>query len=79
MREQDRVMGAGAGAENKGEAVVRERGGQMVVHEAGKRWCENGYRKGNRCPRKEIGPFWAVCNNIQPAGSRGAEAQEQSK
>ena len=28
-------MEAGAGTENKGEAVVRERGGQMVVHEAG--------------------------------------------
>ena len=27
-------MGAGAGTENKGEVVVRERGGQMVVHEA---------------------------------------------
>ena len=26
-------MGEGAGTENKGEAVVRERGGQMVVHE----------------------------------------------
>ena len=56
-------MGAGTAIENKGEAVVRKREGQMVVHEAGKRWCENGYRKGNRCPRKEIGPFWAVCNS----------------
>ena len=27
-------MGAGAGTENKGEAIVRERGGQMVVHKA---------------------------------------------
>ena len=27
-------MGVGVRTENKGEAVVRERGGQMVVHEA---------------------------------------------
>ena len=57
-------MGAGAGTENKGEAVVRERGGQMVVHEAEERRGGKGYRKGNGCPKEETGPFWAVCNNV---------------